>query len=160
MPIQKAEQRTLKYFRSGFHCAEALSKAIVEIFSDRPAVDIPGVASGFGGGTGRSRQEMCGALAGGVIALGFLCGRMEPDKDVNRTQKLVEEFRRRFIENFGSSNCGVLLETLGEQEKMSKCIQLTARAAGVLADLLVENGFDYECESCGLELASSACEPG
>jgi hypothetical protein len=36
------------------------------------------LACAFGGGVGLSRQEMCGALSGGVLLIGLLYGRTHP----------------------------------------------------------------------------------
>jgi len=124
------------YFNNGFCCSEAVSKAIVDRFSDDPEGFPVKVASGFCGGIGRSHEDICGALAGGVIAAGYLFGRMEQLKDLSEASMVINEFRKLFLAEFGSTNCAVILQTLGEQEKFIKCKQLTGRAAEILAGIL------------------------
>lgn len=61
------------------------------------------VASGFGGGVARN-QSLCGAISGGVIALGLLEGRSAKEvgpKTVSVTMRpkvdrLIESFRQAF----------------------------------------------------------------
>lgn len=136
MERKEVEQRAFDYFQSGFLCAEAVSKTIVELFGNGPSPDIPRIATGFGGGFGGTRDEACGALSGGIIALGHLFGRTTPSEDYLSVFKLVAEYRRRFTERFGSSRCGALLDGFGEQDDWAKCKRMSAEAAGILWEIL------------------------
>jgi len=132
----KIEQTAFDYFQSGLNCAEAISKAIVETFSNRSHTDIPRVATGFGGGMGGSKAETCGTLNGGIIAVGCLLGRNQPEDDKKTAYDVGAEFRRKFIETFGSSTCRNILDGFGEQENLIECKKLTGRAAGILYAIL------------------------
>ncbi len=136
---EEAEKKTFDYFQSGFNCAEAVSKAITDMFGQEQARDIPKVATAFGGGIGRSKEETCGTLTGGIIALGYLFGRVEPAENPNKVHELAAEFRKRFVEKLGASVCKDILKEFGEQENFVKCKKMTAEAAGILAELLAEN---------------------
>jgi C_GCAxxG_C_C family probable redox protein len=138
MTREDVERKAFDYFVSGYHCAEAISRAIVERYAEEPSSEVPKVASGFLGGIGATHQDVCGALTGGIIAIGYLFGRMEPGEDIQEARELASTFRSRFIEEFGSTNCSALLDRLGEQEKGLKCKRLTATAAGLLSELLRE----------------------
>ncbi len=129
------------YFESGLHCAEVISKTVLELFSHEPHLEAIKSASGFGGGIGGSTEELCGAFTGGVIALGCLLGREKPGDDLMDCGVLIKEFKKRFLDEFGSLNCQTLLEGFKEQ---AECAKLTANAAVILADLL--NGFGLESE--------------
>ncbi len=74
MKRKDIEQKAFQNFSSGFHCAEAILKTFVELFSKEPDPSITRFASGFGGGIGASCCETCGALTGGIIAIGCLFG--------------------------------------------------------------------------------------
>jgi C_GCAxxG_C_C family probable redox protein len=132
----EVEQRVFDYFQSGFNCAEAVSKAIVELYSNETHTAIPGVATGFGGGVGGSKAETCGALNGGIIAIGCIFGRKEPKDDKMAAYEFAAQFREKFIETFGSSSCRTILEGFGEQENLIECKKMTARAAGILFTML------------------------
>jgi len=43
-------KKAFNYHKAGFHCAEAVSKAVVETYSQGTSQDIPKVATAFGGG--------------------------------------------------------------------------------------------------------------
>lgn len=138
MEREEVEQRAFDYFQSGFLCSEAVSKTIVELFGREPSHDIPRIASGFGGGFGGTRDDACGALSGGIIALGYLFGRMTPTEDYRPIFELVAEYKRRFRERFGSSTCNILLEGFGEQDDWAKCKRMAAEAAGILWEIVKE----------------------
>ena len=60
------------YFKQGFNCAQAVALA----FADKLNMDqetIAKLASPFGGGFGRMR-EVCGAVSGMLVVLGYLEG--------------------------------------------------------------------------------------
>ena len=142
MKRKEVEQKAFDRFQAGFHCAEAVSETIIESFSKEPVSHIPKAASGFGGGIGGTKCETCGALTGGVIALGWLYGRMEPGTDKQKIYVLAAEFRNRFLDKFGSTNCRAILDNLGSQENMMKCKKLAGDAAGILYDIVLEEGAD------------------
>lgn len=137
--IGNLEKTVFEYYDSGFHCAESIAKTIIEKFAVEPAAEIIKTAAGFSGGLGGTHTQACGALTGGIIAIGYLHGRTEPGRDIQRVKELTAEFIHRFVEEFGSANCGVLLEKLGEQQNSSQCKKLTARAAGILVELLLKS---------------------
>jgi C_GCAxxG_C_C family probable redox protein len=134
-----ASQKAFEYHKSGFHCAEAVSRAIIESYSRDIGKNIPKVAAAFGGGVGRTRQEICGALSGGLIALGYLFGRSEPGADWTDVSELAARLKRRFVQEYGTTNCGALLATFGPQEDMLRCKQLSGEVAGLLADIIEEH---------------------
>jgi C_GCAxxG_C_C family probable redox protein len=142
MEANGVEQRAFHYYQSGFHCAEVISKAILEFHAKERSTAVPSVASGFGGGIGKSKEDVCGALTGGIIALGYLYGRSNPDEDVQEVMDLSSEFRKRFIQEVGSTRCGDILRRFGEQENMMKCKEMTMRASKILSDLLKERQHD------------------
>lgn len=138
--VELAAQRAFKYHKSGFHCAEAVSKAILETYGTRSYPDIPGLASAFGGGVGKTHQEMCGALAGAFIAIGGLLGSNQPGSDWTEVADIASELRRRFVEIHQTTQCGALLEKFGTQVNYKRCKKLSGEVAGMLAGLLEERG--------------------
>lgn len=128
------------YSLSGFHCAEAVAAAITEVFHPESAPSICKMATGFGGGIGGSKTEVCGALSGGLVALGSLFGRTDPNESRDYIYKLATEYKQRFHDHFGSTNCRAILDSFGNNDPKPMCRQLTAEAAGILYDLLREYG--------------------
>jgi C_GCAxxG_C_C family probable redox protein len=143
----KAGVKAFDYHKSGYHCAEAVSKAIVETHAGDDVQYIPKAATAFGGGVGRSKQELCGALSGGIIALGCLFGRSRPGADWTDAAVLAAELKRRFVQAYGTANCGALLAAFGHQENMMRCKRLSGEVADMLADIIEEHR--KECENDG-----------
>jgi C_GCAxxG_C_C family probable redox protein len=127
-----------EYHQSGFHCAEAVSMAIIEAYGNGSGNYNPKIATAFGGGLGRTKQEICGALAGGIIALGYLFGRNASGVDWTDAADLAAKLKRRFVQAHGTTNCGALLATFGPQENMMRCKQLSGEVAGMLAGIIDE----------------------
>jgi len=128
------------YFDSGFNCAEAVSLAVVEAFSPENGDVFPRIATPFGGGGAGTHQEMCGALAGGFMAIGTVLGRQ--DKINGSEAKMVAgEFREKFIESIGATQCEAILDQLGLQHNSEKCSELVRQSAELCASLLIKRGF-------------------
>jgi C_GCAxxG_C_C family probable redox protein len=76
-------------------------KACQELYRLPGAEVVPKAAGGFGGGIGR-KGSVCGALTGGVLALGLAMGRMDPkdaaarDRIYAKARELYERFEREF----------------------------------------------------------------
>ena len=88
----------------------------MEAYSNETHTDIPKAATGFGGGIGGSKSETCGALTGGIIAVGCLFGRKQSKDDKKTAYEIGAEFRQNFIESFGSSTCRNILEGFGNRK--------------------------------------------
>lgn len=137
MSKEQASKKAFDYFNSGFHCAESIAKAIVEVYGSEPdSTEVQRYAAGFQGGIGGTHEDICGALSGGIVAIGCLRGRRAAGEDNQDVRALTTEYRRRFIAEFGSSNCQALLDGMAEREDGFDCKKMTAIAAGLLSELL------------------------
>ena len=65
------------------------------------------MATPFGGGVGRS-EDICGALVGGVLAIGIVKGRTAPQEDRLTAYDMAGRLHRMFDEQFGSTSCRIL----------------------------------------------------
>ena len=132
------QEKAFQNFISGYHCAESIAKAIIESQSHVFGPESIKAASAFQGGIGKCKQDACGALTGGVVALGVLKGRTDPSQDITEAVSMANRFRERFLEKFGSTNCAVLLKTIVDPNPGYTCKHLTRDAAGLLVDVLEE----------------------
>jgi len=142
------------HYESGLHCAEVISKTILERFSDKDHPEVFKIASGFGGGIAGSTEELCGAFTGGIITLGALIGRENPGESMKDLSILANEFKDKFLEEFGSLNCRTLLEGFTKQENPYGCVKVTATASTFLADIL--NEFEKDKQS---DIHTICCQP-
>lgn len=102
--------RAAELFNLGYNCAEAVLLAVSKELEKTSHV-IPSIATGFGGGIGRSGST-CGALTGAVM-IGIVKGRSKAEETrrkeevYNVTFKIIRKFERKF----GSSICRVLTQS-------------------------------------------------
>ena len=103
-------ETAIEKFTSGYNCAQA----VLYSFKDELIIDGDAslkMACGFGAGIGR-KGEICGAVAGGIIAIGIKFGRGENDgktateKTYSKTRGLMDKFEARY----GTYICKELLD--------------------------------------------------
>lgn len=97
------------YFKQGFNCAQS----VVLAFSDKMGMDkdiVVRMISPFGGGFGRMR-EVCGAVSGMLMVLGFVEGNGLSCDDEKKLElyKKVQGLMNEFRERNGSYICRELL---------------------------------------------------
>jgi C_GCAxxG_C_C family probable redox protein len=139
-PIQAAEDR----FTQGFNCSQAVFSAYASQLgiADETALKL---ASPFGGGVAH-QGDVCGAVSGGLMALGLGRGSATVDQK-DETYRLAEEFIQRFQERHGSILCRELighdistlagLKNAREQKVFNTiCPGLVKDAAGLVAEFL------------------------
>lgn len=140
------------YFLQGYNC----SQSVVLSFADEIGLDktaILKISSSFGGGIGRLR-EVCGAVSGMYLVLGYLRGYYLPD-DYDGKKRLyaeIQELAAIFKEKYGSIVCRELLagvpKTNGalpevrtpEYYKKRPCAEQIEYAAIILHSFLEEKG--------------------
>jgi C_GCAxxG_C_C family probable redox protein len=148
MNREQVEQRAYEHFQGGLICAESVLLAVLEAAGEPAEGFAPGIATCFGGGAGRSKEEMCGALAGGLMALGLLRGRGQ-GRNWDEIAPTAAEYRRRVQALCGHTCCKDVLEALGPQENLEKCKRFTASAAGILHEMLGQEAPGQDGLSCG-----------
>jgi C_GCAxxG_C_C family probable redox protein len=93
------------HFNSGFNCAESVLLTLSgRLGRKNSEACIPRIATGFGGGVGRN-GDMCGALSGGVMAIGLALGRDKADQSRDPCYDAVDRLYTDFVKEFGSSKC-------------------------------------------------------
>jgi C_GCAxxG_C_C family probable redox protein len=130
-------QRAWELHNNGLHCAEAVGIALWEAYGSGPSQMLPRAASAFGGGVGRSHQEICGAFTGGVLALGMLCGRDQAGDSWDQAADLANSLLEEFMIKHGTASCRVLLKKFGPQQD-TLCKGLSREVAEMAARLMEE----------------------
>lgn len=130
------------YYRNGdFYCSEAVVKTIIDEFQIDVSEDVIKMASGFPVGMG-GMGCTCGALTGGVMAIGLVCGRSQgKDPKVNKAMELSAKLYQIFCERHKVSCCKVLTRGMekGSPEHMEQCIAFTGEMAYEAAKIIAEN---------------------
>jgi C_GCAxxG_C_C family probable redox protein len=130
------------YYRNGdFYCSEAVVKTIIDEFQIDVSEDVIKMASGFPVGMG-GMGCTCGALTGGVMAIGLVYGRSQgKDPKVNKAMELSAKLYQIFCERHKVSCCKVLTRGMekGSPEHMEQCIAFTGEMAYEAAKIIAEN---------------------
>ena len=83
----------------GYNCAQAIFYAHCDDLQFEKDLALK-IGSGFGGGMGR-KGEVCGAVSGGIMVLGFKYGsakkkdRSSKERAYTKTRELIEQFQKR-----------------------------------------------------------------
>jgi C_GCAxxG_C_C family probable redox protein len=137
MKNQEIREKVYKYYGEGYHCAETIFNTIKELHSieDNNTCKL---ASGFCGGIGKCHQDICGALAGGIMVLGSLYGREKGGEDINKLVYLSVELRQSFIQKFKSTVCKDVIENSKNIPGIESCKDVTSETT-ILLHQLIEN---------------------
>jgi C_GCAxxG_C_C family probable redox protein len=100
-------EKASSLFLNGYNCGQSVLLAMFEHWGGNNKL-IPKIATGFGGGIGRC-GSVCGALTGGVMAIGIKYGTNEPSAE---KRLRAYELSRKFFEQFKKRNKGVFCKEL------------------------------------------------
>ena len=173
MAVDKQRQWVEIIERSGYDnemqywgCSQAVLGALQKHL-DLGDQDVFAAATGFAGGVAKN-QEVCGALLGGIMAIGVAYGRREFERGKvgheqrtfleaqNRSARLCEKFK----DEFGTLYCRDIRVLVGriplgdEQnyytlegfENHAKCADITGAAARLAVEVLLEASDQYDEE--------------
>jgi C_GCAxxG_C_C family probable redox protein len=108
--MQNRTEIAVSKFSEGYNCAQSVLYSICDDlhFDKNTALKM---ATGFGAGMGR-KEEVCGAVTGGIIVIGAKYGRGEKDDRTatELTYKKTRELMDRFAEKHGTFICRKLLK--------------------------------------------------
>ena len=143
--VKKIAKDAEDLFRGGFFCSEALMCSIKRNFEIDMPDEIIAMASGFPVGIGRSKC-LCGAVSGGVMALGLFFGRtVQNDSKVEKNLELSKELHDYFkIANGKNVLCCRILTKgfdMSRGEHKEQCIKFTGIVAEKVAEIIVR---EYE----------------
>jgi len=97
-------------FLEGYNCAQSVFYSFCDDLNFDKNIAMK-LACGFGAGMGR-KEEVCGAVSGGIMVIGMKYGRGEnQDRSLTeRTYQKTHELMDKFNEKHGSFICRKLLE--------------------------------------------------
>lgn len=130
------------YFESGeFFCSEAVVKTINDELGKPFTDEVTKLASGFPIGIGKSGC-LCGAVSGGVMALGMVYGRCHGEAMHEDMFKHAADLHDRIKELYKSTCCRVMTRNFEFQspERKAHCIKITGEVAAYIAEKLIDDG--------------------
>ena len=138
-------EKAAAYFLQGYNCAQSVLLTMFEHWKRKSNL-IPRIATGFGGGIGRC-GSVCGALTGGVMALGIKHGTNEPtQKKRLKVYELAHKLYNCFHKQHGTVLCRELIgydlsnpEELEEAWKVrifeKRCVRFVKTTIEIIVDL-------------------------
>lgn len=100
------------------------------------------LVTGLAGGLGDTQLEMCGALSGGALVIGGLHGRQDLGQDDQLALDQVARYRRRFLREFGTTQCAALRKRIDARDDIDSCAGLVERATAVLLEIIAGSSPD------------------
>jgi C_GCAxxG_C_C family probable redox protein len=119
--VEQGEALAAECFSGGYNCAESVLRGVCHA----QGIHLPDaclkMATPFGGGVGRA-EDLCGALSGGVMAIGASLGRTSDKEDKTRSYEAAKRMFDDFVATTGSPKCGVLnMGEFGTPEHRARC---------------------------------------
>lgn len=130
------------YFERGeFFCSEAVVKTINDELGKPFSDEVTKLASGFPIGVGKSGC-LCGAVSGGVMALGMVYGRCHGEAMHEDMFKHAADLHDRIKELYKSTCCRVMTRNFEFQspERKAHCIKITGEVTAYIAEKLIDDG--------------------
>lgn len=145
----KRAELAKELFKTGLNCSQSVVVAFADVINlDETAA--AKLAAGLGGGMGRQR-EVCGAVSGAAMVLGYLCSG-EDGRNKKCAYEKVREFSDEFKRRNGSIVCRELLgldertkesaepsERTAEYYRKRPCAELVFDAAEIVEAILCAN---------------------
>ena len=138
-PVQIRKIAENYYRTGGFYCSEAIVKAINDEFGLGYPEEVVRLASGFPIGIGGAGCT-CGAVTGGVMAIGMVFGREKPgDPKIDRCLALSRELHNIFASRHGCLCCRTLTHgmKLKSPEHIAQCVAFTGEVAEETAKIIL-----------------------
>lgn len=138
--VTRARATAEKYYRDGdYLCSEAVFTVINDYLHNPVPKETVCLASGFPVGIGMAGCT-CGALNGGVMALGLKFGRKTPRAEMPGMFESSKKLHDDFKQQFGSTCCRVLIKDyeFGSPEHIKHCVHVTGAVAEMVMKQIVE----------------------
>lgn len=156
--LEKAYNLGFELNKNHGNCAQCVLLAAQEILGLKNDLMFK-AATGLAGGM-MLGVSACGALSGGIMAIGQKYGRersdlTDPEPCPNKTPELAKKLHERFIEEYGSSACSDLQQRifgrsydwwdlaerqqyLEAEAQLAKCSEIVGKGARWVVELLLE----------------------
>ncbi len=108
---EKAAALAFTYEAERGSCPQAVYVAIMETLSFHEE-DVVKAADGLAGGTALSSEGTCGALIGGILAIGTILGRSYSDFSAGKKKRRVFHYAQQLIDRFTQEYTGILCKTV------------------------------------------------
>jgi len=138
LAVETARSKAEELYRTGqYLCSEAVFLIANEYLGHPVPDNMVRLASGFAVGMGTAGCA-CGALTGGIMALGIKYGRSAPGVPTPGMFEAAKELHNRFRERHRFTCCRTLIRDFrfGSAEHLQRYISITGEVAADVVELL------------------------
>ncbi|PPK48755.1 C-GCAxxG-C-C family protein [Clostridium algidicarnis] len=139
--VEEVRHTAEGYFERGeFFCSEAVVKTINDMLDKPYDENVTKLASGFPVGIGKSGC-VCGAVSGGVMALGMVYGREHGEDMQEKMFPMSADLHDHIKGIYKSTCCRVMTKNFEftSPERKAHCIKITGEVAAYIAEKLYED---------------------
>lgn len=142
--LPEAVSLSIRYFRNGLYCSEAVLKAFNEVYGLDFSEDDYKIATGFGSGLSESGC-CCGAVAGCVMVIGLVAGRNKNYESERIAFTATRELHDRFRAKYRALCCRALTRNVkwNSAEHKIQCEDYVMEATKITDELLNTRLADY-----------------
>lgn len=134
--VEEGIEMAARCWAEQFNCAESVFRGVCHAQEIEISDQSKRMATPFGGGIGRS-EDICGALAGGVLAIGIVKGRTTPQEDRLPSYDAAGRLHKMFDRQFGSTSCKVLnMSDFKSAEHRQRCGRYVETATRLTIQIL------------------------
>lgn len=128
------------YERCELFCSEAVVKTINDALENPMPYEVLKVAGGFPVGIGKCK-DICGALTGGIIALGIVYGRNYGEAVNEKILPLSSELYNYVKDSFGGVSCLDIIKNYdySTDERKRYCVKLTGAVVEFIINKLIDD---------------------
>ena len=143
----KKEALAVNKFKEGYNCAQSMIYSYADDLRIDKSIALK-LSCGFGGGLGR-KENVCGAITGGILIIGLIFGRGENEDKLKQeeTYKYVREFINRFENRYGTIECRSLIDNIDllseegqnkfkESKMINKCYKYVESANKIIQEII------------------------
>ena len=134
-----------KFWNHESNCAQAVACGVLEYYDQNDCLEtVHNALLGFGGGMGE--KSICGAVTGGLAALGILMSKKDLEKD--DISDIFRKFKDTFNNKFKTLNCAEILSEfilpdgsidIENPERRLRCTGTVELAASIVKEVLDES---------------------
>ena len=125
------KEQTVNYYQQGYNCAEAMILGGDVYYELNLPKESFLTMAAFGGGM--NREDLCGAISGGVALLGliFVKNRSYESEII---KEITQEYVDRFESSMGSLNCKILKDS--HRNEVEKCASVVDASSRILEEIV------------------------
>ena len=136
--LEEGVEHASECWASQLNCAESVLRGVCFAQNIELSDQAKRMATPFGGGIGRS-EDACGALIGGVLAIGVAMGRTASEEDRLRSYEAASKLHKAFQARFGSTCCKVLNKSdFKSPQHRTRCGEYVSEATRLAIRILRE----------------------